>query len=116
MHSGAVWQRGVCLPRRLWPWLAALLMVEVVTPVLGGELSPYNPPSQRQSAVRPSSADAGLSAERRQYYADFKREMGSATPEKRKALKAEFIKKRDGSVNLDEKAHYQRLVDILSGY
>lgn len=106
----------MCLPRMLWPWVAALLMFEGIAPVMGGELSPYNPPSQRQSVVRPSSADSGLSAERRQYYADFKREMGSATPEKRKALKAEFIKKRNGSVNLDEKTHYQRLVDILSGY
>lgn len=106
----------MCLPRLLWPWVAALLMFEGIAPAMAGELSPYNPPSQRQSVVRPSAADSGLSAERRQYYADFKREMASATPDKRKALKAEFIRKRDGSVNLDEKAHYQRLVDILSGY
>lgn len=83
---------------------------------MAGELSPYNPPSQRQSVARPAVVDSGLSAERRQYYADFKREMSSATPDKKKSLRAEFIKQRDASVSQDEKAHYQRLVDILSAY
>jgi hypothetical protein len=95
--------------------VAALILIGGIVPAEGGELSPYNPPSQRQSVARPASVDASLSAERRQYYADFKREMSTASPEKRKVLKTEFTKKRDASSSLDEKAHYQRLVDILSG-
>lgn len=107
---------GMRFPRLLRPWLAALILWVGIGPVMAGELSPYNPPSQRQSVARPAVVDSGLSAERRQYYADFKREMSSATPDKKKSLRAEFIKQRDASVSQDEKAHYQRLVDILSAY
>lgn len=93
--------------------LVALALAGGLTHAVAGDLSPFAAPAQRAPAVQESAAPT-MSAERRKFYADFKREMGALPRAQRNAMKAEFERKRDAAVTTDEKTHYQRLVIILS--
>lgn len=98
---------------RDWCIAVAVALAGAGGPAAAGDLSPFAAPMQRAPAMQEPVAPA-MSAERRKYYADFRREMGALPPARRNALKAEFERKRDAAASIDEKTHYQRLVVILS--
>jgi len=89
-----------------------LLLIAFNPSVQGGDISPLKLPSQGQfTTVRPPAA---VTAERQQYYDDFRRDMARASPERRRILSAQFRTRRDASLNPDERNHYERLLQILA--
>ena len=95
-------------------WLALLPLIAFIPSVQGGDISPLKLPSTGQfTNVRPPAV---VTTERLQYYDDFRRDMARATPERRKILAAGFQKRRDASLNADERNHYERLLQILAEF
>lgn len=99
-------------PGRLHRHLIPLAMMLVVTCARSGDISPLVLPNQRQLGTpRPSATETDR---REQYYADFKRDMQSRPAAQREELAMEFRKRLAASQTPPERAHYQRLLGILS--
>ena len=91
-----------------------IVVLGCCTPASGAELNPYSPPSQRAPVATMQAPVAPLNA-RSQFYEDFRQEMLRTNPARRKALKVEFTRKGAAApANSEERAHYRKLVDILS--